>query len=120
VSNDHNPEQELEQAWREWAARPPQRPPEIAAQRVVATLRERRRRHPWRWLLATATAAAVVLAMLAGSWYLRGPDQAVLTGSRLQTPSLADGQVLIWLDDTTPLYMTFQMPETSNGTGGDS
>lgn len=107
----------FETAWRRWATRPPRRSPELAARAVRAALPERRR-HRTRWVAALAATAAVVLAVLAVSIHRPAPPPAQV-GLVVESPRLGSGEVLLWLDADTPLYMTF----ASNGAtapGGDS
>jgi hypothetical protein len=70
--------------------------------------------------MALASAAALLIAVVAGNWLLNPVEPSVMTGNGLAAPSLGHGEVLIWLDDETPLYMTFQSPETASDNGGQS
>ena len=114
----NDPETRFEDAWREWASRPPRRTPAIAGQRVAATIRGRRRRRP-AWLMAVASMTALLIVVVAGTWLLHNGEPPVMNGNRLAAPALGHGEVLIWLDEETPLYMTFQSPDTSDN-GGQS
>jgi hypothetical protein len=102
----------FEDAWRAWLDRPMRQRPEDAAARISNLLRARPQKRQRIWLpLAAAAALATVLVI------------SVIVKSRLSSPqldtarrqTLQQGEVLIWLDDKTPLYMTFQPPETSRG-----
>ncbi len=103
-------EERFVSAWKRWAQQPPQRSPAEAAANVAMRLSKRPRSQPW-WLLA---AAVIVLAVaLAVHWTVvsrRTPDAEAGNGAHEISP-LGEGEVLIWLDDKTPLYMTFQPPE---------
>ena len=101
---------QFEHDWKEWASRPPTTSPAEVAGRVRRQLPPRRRA---RSLWALAAAAAVVLAVVAGALLVRAPfgpglpvDGELVTQLEEQ-PTLGRHEVLIWIDDTTPLYMTF-------------
>lgn len=103
-------ERDFEDRWRTWAARPPRTSPAAAA----AAVRERLRRpapHRW-WLPAAAAAALTVTALL--SVRSLGPPRPASTPSSPAgaeaTMPLGEGEVLLWLDEDTPLYMTYQQP----------
>jgi hypothetical protein len=111
VDDDRTEEQQFDKALRAWAERPPRSSGGEAARAVAAAVTARRT-HPPRLAWAMATAAALALAV-SGALVLRGlrTQGAVReAGVVLSAPALADGQVLIWLDDETPLYMTFATP----------
>ncbi len=107
---DRRREERFINAWRNWAQQPPRRPPAEAAANVAGRLSKRPRSQPW-WVLA---AAVIVLAVaLAVHWTTvsrRTPHAGVGNGAHEISP-LGEGEVLIWLDEKTPLYMTFQPPE---------
>jgi hypothetical protein len=67
-----------------------------------------------------ASAAALLIAVVAGNWLLQTGEPSVVTNNGHAAPSLGHGEVLIWLDEETPLYMTFQSPESEAGSGGQS
>ncbi len=104
--------EEFERAWKAWAERPSRRSPGDAGRRVVEAARRRRRRsRAIRALLATA--ALVVLALTLEVRRERPGPEA--TTPALAPAHLGPGQALIWLDDETPLYMTFEAPEPAPG-----
>ncbi len=101
----------FEQAWKEWVQRPPETSAATAAERVVAAARASRVRRRPRWIMAAAAAAALVVAGFTAHFALRWQTEPVSTA--MVAPAVAplgSGEVLIWLDDDTPLYMTFQPP----------
>jgi len=114
-------------AWKRRLERPPALPPQAAAARVRARL-DARTRQPRlrRWQLATAgavTAAALLVAVFlvpsrgpghdgaGGEPRLAASAGVVATGA---TPS--EGEVLLWLDSETPLYLTLAPPPQDRGT----
>lgn len=110
---------QLQRLWREWATRPPQKSPQQAALEVAAMVAVRRRRdRPMHWLVAAA--AAMVLTCGGIIVYRHGspPISSELVTGTTQGSRLGEGQVLIWLDDETPLYMTFQTVNPSGATPG--
>ncbi len=100
----------FEQAWRRWATRPPRRTPAMAARAVRASLPPRR---PARvaWAAALAAATAVMLALVTVLVHETTPARPAQAGTVVEAPQLGSGEVLLWLDAETPLYMTF----ASNG-----
>ena len=110
--------EEFEHALKTWAERPPRRTPEEAGRRAVEAARQRSRRtRAVRALLATA--ALVVLALTLGL-PREGPvpeGSPPPKAAPLASAPLGAGQALIWLDDETPLYMTFEAPGTAPGGG---
>ncbi len=119
MTHDDRKLNEFEERFRRWAQRPPETSPEEAARQVVGRLPARRATfRPWHGL-----AAAAVLALVVVSWLLLGPG-----GNPGQTPPIlktevaesahpADSdEVLLWLDESTPLYMTFA-PAGQEGNG---
>jgi hypothetical protein len=107
--------EEFEGALKEWAERPARRSPEEAGRRVLEAARRRqRRRRTVRTLLATA--ALLVIAVTLGV-RRQGPvpEATPEAPPPLASASLEAGQALIWLDAETPLYMTFEAPETAPG-----
>lgn len=104
-------------AWSSWLDRPVRSSPEAAAARVARLLRQSRPRRRPAWVLGTAGVSLAVLAMLV----LILPRR---TGMELSAPPIAKpaavepvqpGEVLIWIDDETPLYMHFQPPDARGG-----
>lgn len=121
------------------AGQPPRRSPREAAAAVRARIVADRPAVPrglpaWGWGLAATGALAVVWLLAgvptryasapAGSGAGSAPTPAgeVAAGPTMPgaTTTLADGQVLIWLDERTPLYMTFAPPPGGARLGGGS
>ena len=106
-----SPDERFDEALRDWGGRPPRLDSASAAAAVASRLRERRR-HPPRLVWALATTAAVALAAV-GVLVVQvatppiGPQQVGMVAA---TPTLTEGQVLIWLDEETPLYMPYAAP----------
>lgn len=102
----------LGEALRSWGERPPRTSADEAARQVLARLPERgvggwHLASPWR----LATAAAGLALMLAVCWVTVPQRTVSPPGSReIALPPLADDVVLLWLDDTTPLYLTVAPP----------
>jgi hypothetical protein len=46
------------------------------------------------------------------------PETMSASGERINPPPLGAGEVLMWLDEETPLYMTFQLPGSGPEQGG--
>jgi hypothetical protein len=110
-----DPERNFEEKWREWSRRPPRKSAAFAAAEVKRELRGHRAPvHRWR---VPAAAAAVAVCGYIGVRLLNPPAPAPVPPPAVVTvPAAAplnDGQVLIWLDSETPLYMTYQ--ETPGG-----
>ena len=107
---DRKREQQFLNAWKIRAQQQPRLSPGEAAARVVGRLPKRSPSRPW-WLLA---AAAVVLSAALTVHWATLSRRTTQTGTGIdlqQSPAMSEGEVLIWLDDKTPLYMTFQPPE---------
>ena len=121
-------EKHFDDVFRAWADRPPPTAPAAAAQQVLERLKARESvRRPGAFHLLAA--AAVVALGIAGAYRLRAPGPAVpgapvtaataavattVTDAALAAP-LNDGVVLLWIDSETPLYMTFQPPQSQQG-----
>ncbi len=98
----------FDDALRKWASRPPGRTGAEAARAVTEAIHGQRRRRLARWS-GLAAAAALVIAISAGVvWRPEIPPNVVSAAGDIRTAGLGDGVVLMWLDDETPLYMTFQ------------
>ncbi len=110
--DERNPESHFEKAWKRWAARPTRLSPSEAATRVGMTIRERHARRPPVWTYAAAAVFLMTIG-IALHWTrlpnqpTSAPPAAVVQAA----PQLGQGEVLMWLDKDTPLYMTFQEPE---------
>lgn len=100
----------FDDALRDLACRPTRTSPAEAARAVAGAIRAERRRRTTR-VSALAAAAAVVLALSAALLWQPGRRPAtVAAAGHAATTGLGEGVVLMWLDEETPLYMTFQMP----------
>lgn len=130
----------FERALRERAARAPRRSGAEAAAAVRVRLSgagdaQRGLRPAWGWSLATigATGALAALLLVAGVTGRFGPEPGDTTPQPPAGPAVAalgaasttlgNGEVLIWLDERTPLYMTFAPPSPGDrgaGSGGGS
>ncbi len=102
---------EFEQAWKRWSAQPPRQSPADAAATVAFRIRQRPAVHRSNWYLAAA--AAVLLALVGTVVVWRPVRKTIQPQQESQQASLplGKGEVLIWIDEQTPLYMTFQTPE---------
>jgi len=115
IGNDQ--ETRFARAWSSWLRRPLRSSPEVAAARVARLLQESPPRRRPVWVLATAGVSLAVLATLVlvlprqtGTDFSGPPAPPPATVQPVQP-----GEVLIWLDDETPLYMHFQPPATREG-----
>jgi ferric-dicitrate binding protein FerR (iron transport regulator) len=107
-TDSHDAEDRFIEAWRRWARRPPARSPADAAAAVSRRLPPRRQPRYW-WALAAAAALMMTLA-IAVHWsnLVRRASPPGAGISPRETTPIGNGEVLIWLDEQTPLYMTFQ------------
>jgi len=100
-------QQWFERAWKRWLDSPTHKSPEEAAAAVAQLIRQRRRRARSLWLYAAAAALLIAGIMISLS---RQPDGAVPERSDRKVQEeepLGQGQILLWLDGQTPLYMTY-------------
>jgi len=107
--------EEFERAWKAWAERPARRSPGDAGRGVVEAARRRRRRSRAIQALLAAVALVVVALTLGVRRERHGPEATPTAALALAPASLGPGQALIWLDDETPLYMTFEAPDAAPG-----
>ena len=113
--NRPDPERDFEEKWRAWSGRPPRKSAAFAAAEVKRRLRQGQTSDQ-RWRIPVAAAAAITLCGWLGVRLLNPPKPAPVPAPAdvaAAAAPLDDGQVLIWLDSDTPLYMTYQ-----NVTGG--
>lgn len=99
-------------AWEKWAGRKTRLSPAAAAGRIQSRLTKPQRH--FRWVYAAAAAALICAS--AGLTYLWVISQAPVSGPASisqQIAPLGEGEVLMWLDEQTPLYMNFQPPRGS-------
>jgi hypothetical protein len=117
---DKAPEERFDAAFRKWTERPPRLSPGAAAARVASLIRERRPRRQPRWALGAAAAALFAVVAVAIHWATLSttPPVPPVVVAVQETPRLGEGEVLMWLDKDTPLYMTFQPPAEDRGKGG--
>jgi len=102
---------EFEEAWKRRSAQPPRQSPADAAAAVAFRIRQRPARHRPNWYLAAAAAVLLALVGIMVVWRpVRTTTQPQPESQQASLP-LGKGEVLIWIDEQTPLYMTFQIPE---------
>ena len=110
-------EKRFARAWSSWLERPVQRAPGVAAARVAGLLRQPAPRRRPAWVLGTAGASLALVVLLVVALPPRTGTE--LPGPLAVTPPAVEpaqpGEVLIWLDDETPLYMHFQPPAVPAG-----
>jgi hypothetical protein len=105
--------------WKEWLERPPLKPAATAASQITAAIRGQAEARRPRWPVLAAATALVCVAAISVVMIHRIPPAAPTSNVlREASPPLGDGEVLIWLDEHTPLYMTFQAPDSWPGSGG--
>ena len=105
------------EAWRRWVNRPPSLSPAASAARVASRLTAARPSRRPRWALAAAAALLLTVTGTTVLWWRGRPAELPPQTAADQTRPLGKGEVLIWLDEQTPLYMTFQEPEPGPGKG---
>lgn len=108
--DERRPTEEFENAWREWAGRPPELDAREASRRIDARLDGGRR--SWTRVRVLTAAAALVVIVVAGEVWRRAqpvPAPSIVVAEAPRA-SLNQGEVLIWLDTETPLYMNFDPP----------
>ena len=113
------PEERFDDAFKRWAERPPRLSPAEAAARMASLIREGQQRRQPRWAYAAAAAALFAVGALVFHWArLSTPHQTPKPVLAVQEAApLSEGEVLMWLDKDTPLYMTFQPPAENQGKG---
>ncbi len=132
MSDDREPIERFDSELRAWAGRPPARTPAAAAREIAARIEGRRtpapRFHPgWAWTAAGLAAAVGIAGLLrVGDAPPASLAPTAPSGAAGVAPlhpggaALAEGQVLIWLDSETPLYMNFAPPAGERNPGGGS
>ena len=106
--HDDDLDARFQEAWREWTRRPTRLSPAAAADRVRARLVPQPRN--LRWAYAAAAALLCVSAGLSYLWLNSRSSILQPTAATQQMAPLGEGEVLMWLDEKTPLYMNFQPP----------
>ena len=110
TTNDgRNAEERFAEEWKNWLEKPPGLKPHEAAAAISGLIRQPRQRYFPRAVLVTACAAAAAMVLgLSVLWKLQNaPVLSPAAGIQSVSP-LGENEMLIWLDDDTPLYMTFQ------------
>ncbi len=108
--------QQFDRALRRWAARPPATPPREAAAQVAERLAGSQRGSRSRWLVAAAAVLAVAVAGVELSRHESvREDEVPAAVSQTAAVSLTGDEVLIWLDEETPLYMTLSRTQENGG-----
>ncbi len=119
-TDSQDPEDRFIEAWKEWAQRPPTRSPAEAAAALSSRLNVRRKQTHW-WALAAAAVLTVTIAVAVHwSTMLRRTGAPGANISHQEATPIGNGEVLIWLDEKTPLYMNFQPPETGQASENKS
>lgn len=116
--DDEGPGSSFEERWRRWAYRPARRSAAEAAARAVETARRGPASRTVPWVFATAGALLIAGAVLTVRLGIR-PGGEPAPAAAVASAPISSGTVLLWLDEETPLYMTFQPPEDSGASGGE-
>jgi hypothetical protein len=98
----------FEEAFKRWTERAPKRSPDEAAAWIVQHSARQRPRRPPAWIYAAAAAVLITVFVIT---LARLPQHKMPArpGQDFQTAvPLGEGEVLLWIDKDTPLYMTFQ------------
>ncbi len=116
-SDNKSSEERFDLALKAFAARTPQRAPAQAAASIVRQIRQRPQYRITDWGLTVA--AACLLAAVGTTFLWKAPRDLPNDSNRLYASAqpLSPGEVLLWIDEETPLYMTFQPPEGNSEKG---
>jgi hypothetical protein len=110
---ERDEEERFARAWNRWLEHPLNKQPSEAARDILPLLKERRAMNRPLWMpIAAAAALALGGAVMWKS--LHAPKTYPSAGMQ-EASQVGQGEVLMWLDEKTPLYMTFQTPEGSGG-----
>jgi hypothetical protein len=106
-----SPEERFDEALKAFAARTPRQAPAEAAAIISRQIRQPRQYRITDWALTTA--AACLLAAVGTTLLWKTPRDLSTDSSPLYAgvQPLSQGEVLLWIDEETPLYMTFQPPD---------
>ncbi len=118
MSTDNQTDHEIRfsREWHAWLDRPVAQSPEAAAARISGILRDSRGRRHRVWPLATAAASVSLLIMICLFPRRISTELPVTTAPvPVQSEPAQPGEVLMWLDEDTPLYMHFQPPTSQGG-----
>jgi len=118
--DSHDSEDRFIEAWKQWAQRPPTQSAVEAAATVSSRLPLRRQPRSWWPLAAAAALAATVALSIYWSTFVRQVTPPGPAINLQEAAPMGNGEVLIWLDEQTPLYMTFQPPENGQVSGNKS
>ncbi len=103
--------------WRAWLDRPVKQSGAAAATRIAGLLRDSRRSRRPVWAVAAAGATIVLVAVIC--LVPRRISTELPVSHSPAAPVISEpaqpGEVLIWLDEDTPLYMHFQPPASQGG-----
>lgn len=111
-------EERFARAWKHWLERPLQKQPSEAATRISDLLQLQPQAHHPRWIPLAAAAALTCALGVSTFWVFRQVTNPRHPAEIREAPPLGKGEVLIWLDEKTPLYMTFQPPDVPDASGG--
>lgn len=111
-------EERFAQAWRDWLERPLKKDASTAAAQIAGLLQQRSQARRPRWIPLAAAAALACVIGVSMFRVLRQAPPPRPPAEIGEASSLGKGEVLIWLDEHTPLYMTFQPPDAAGSSGG--
>lgn len=103
-------DQKFQEEWRKWLNRPRRLSAREASLVILEKISQKPSIFSLRWLVPLGTTAALLLAtLLLAPWRWERKD-AMMPYSE-GTSHLQSGEVLMWIDEKTPLYMTFSPPD---------
>lgn len=103
----------FEEAYRKWGRRPPRISAQAAADHLIRRLDKRPRVPQW----SVFAAAAAILAVAVGGWWLIEARQARRTEEMLMASAAQIDQnvVLSWLDSGVPVYFVITTTDSKKG-----
>ncbi len=104
-------------AWKGWLQRLPKTSAQAAAARISGLVVEHRP-GTRRWVPLAAAAGLAGALIMSVLWMPRRVQAPGPTTATISAAPLGKGEILIWLDEATPLYMTFQPPDVPDVSGG--